>query len=149
MAKNLPPIEDFAVAPRRSRVAPEVSVAVPAPSQEEPAANDIPLETSAPKQLAQEAFQRRPERPASTGILSGTPEERRERATARAVDRETAAVRLRDLRRARDRQSKHYVNVPLDYDTKKRLERAASENDVKMTVIMQAAIDQFLRENDY
>jgi hypothetical protein len=37
----------------------------------------------------------------------------------------------------------------LDYATKKRLEKAALENDVKMTVIMKAAIDQFLRDNGY
>ncbi|ASP89404.1 hypothetical protein CDO26_34625 (plasmid) [Sinorhizobium meliloti] len=43
-----------------------------------------------------------------------------------------------------DRESKHYVNCPLDYDTKIRLQRAALENDVKMTVIMKAAIHQFL-----
>nr|WP_153404839.1 hypothetical protein [Sinorhizobium meliloti] len=43
-----------------------------------------------------------------------------------------------------DRESKHYVNCPLDYDTKMRLQRAALENDVKMPVIMKAAIDQFL-----
>ncbi|WQO70789.1 hypothetical protein U8C40_39170 (plasmid) [Sinorhizobium medicae] len=41
-------------------------------------------------------------------------------------------------------RSKHYVNCPLDYDTKMRLQRAALENDVKMPVIMKAAIDQFL-----
>ncbi|WP_348628495.1 hypothetical protein [Mesorhizobium sp. M5C.F.Cr.IN.023.01.1.1] len=41
------------------------------------------------------------------------------------------------------------MNVPLDYETKKRLEKAAHENDLKMTVIMKAAIDQYLRDNGY
>jgi len=39
-----------------------------------------------------------------------------------------------------DRESKHHVNCPLDYDTKMRLQRATLENDGKMTVIMKAAI---------
>ncbi|MDX0265682.1 hypothetical protein GOC60_31870 [Sinorhizobium meliloti] len=30
-----------------------------------------------------------------------------------------------------DRESKHYVNCPLDYDTKMRLQRAALENRLK------------------
>ncbi|MDE3795783.1 hypothetical protein I7G59_00345 [Sinorhizobium meliloti] len=65
------------------------------------------------------------------------------------MQREDSRVRLRDLKRARDRESKHYVNCPLDYGTKMRLQKAAIENDVKMTVIMKAAIDQFLKDNGY
>ncbi|KKA09326.1 hypothetical protein VP03_30995 [Sinorhizobium meliloti] len=65
------------------------------------------------------------------------------------MQREDSRVRLRDLKRARDRESKHYANCPLDYDTKMRLQKAAIENDVKMTVIMKAAIDQFLKDNGY
>ncbi|RWJ74668.1 MAG: hypothetical protein EOR35_31260 [Mesorhizobium sp.] len=57
--------------------------------------------------------------------------------------------RLRDLKRAHTREAKHYVNCPLDYDTKMRLQKAAFENDLKMTVIIKAAIDQFLRDNGY
>ena len=83
------------------------------------------------------------------GLIAPTEEARRERATMRALQREDSRVRLRDLKRARDRESKHYVNCPLDYDTKMRLQKAAIENDVKMTVIMKAAIDQFLKDNGY
>lgn len=76
-------------------------------------------------------------------------EARRERSVSKALQREESRVRLRDLKRARDRESKHYVNCPLNYETKKRLERASFENDVKMTKIMQAAIDQYLKDNGY
>jgi hypothetical protein len=86
---------------------------------------------------------------AAARIAPATETERRERVTKRALEQENSRNRLRDLKRARERESKHFVNVPLDYDTKKRLERAAYENDLKMTVIMKAAIDQYLRDNGY
>ncbi|WP_292307309.1 hypothetical protein [Mesorhizobium sp.] len=86
---------------------------------------------------------------APASLLSSTEAERRERSTTRALQREDSRIRLRDLKRARERESKHFVNVPLDYETKKRLETAAHENDLKMTVIMKAAIDQYLRDNGY
>jgi hypothetical protein len=41
------------------------------------------------------------------------------------------------------------VNVPLEQEMKARLIRAAHENDVRMTVIMQAAIDTYLEDNGY
>ncbi|MBC2887662.1 hypothetical protein H7Q97_19995 [Ochrobactrum sp. CM-21-5] len=65
------------------------------------------------------------------------------------MQREDSRNRLRDLRKSRERESKHFVNVPLDYDTKRRLERAAHDNDLKMTVIMRAAIDEYLTNNGY
>jgi hypothetical protein len=76
-------------------------------------------------------------------------EERKEASIQRALDQERARTRLRDLKRAQARESKHFVNVPLDYETKRRLQKAALENDLKMTVIMKAAIDQYLRDNGY
>lgn len=76
-------------------------------------------------------------------------EERRETTVQRALDQEKARTRLRDLKRAQTRESKHFVNVPLDYETKMRLQKASFENDLKMTVIMKAAIDQYLRDNGY
>lgn len=82
-------------------------------------------------------------------LIAPTEEARRDRAMTKALQREDSRIRLRDLKRARDRESKHYVNCPLDYDTKIRLQKAALENDVKMTVIMKAAIDQFLKDNGY
>ncbi|MCJ7996826.1 hypothetical protein J5N58_20390 [Rhizobium cremeum] len=65
------------------------------------------------------------------------------------MEREASRIRLQELKQNKARESKHFVNCPLDYDTKKRLERAASENDLKMTVIVKAAIDQFLKDNGY
>lgn len=76
-------------------------------------------------------------------------QERRETASQRALDQERARTKLRDLKRAQTRESKHFVNVPLDYDTKMRLQKASFDNDLKMTVIMKAAIDQYLRDNGY
>ncbi len=76
-------------------------------------------------------------------------EERKAVASQRSLDQEKARTRLRDLKRAQARESKHFVNVPLDYDTKTRLQKASFDNDLKMTVIMKAAIDQYLRENGY
>lgn len=76
-------------------------------------------------------------------------EERRDTSVQRALDQEKVRTRLRDLKRAQTRESKHFVNVPLDYETKMRLQKASFDNDLKMTVIMKAAIDQYLRDNGY
>lgn len=78
-----------------------------------------------------------------------TPEERRTNDTKEANQREDSRNRLRQLRRDRERESKHFVNVSLDYDTKRRLEKAAHENGLKMSVILRDAIDQYLTENGY
>ncbi|MCK3781273.1 hypothetical protein MZK49_32095 [Ensifer sesbaniae] len=135
MAKEKTTISDFAVAPRRPKV-----------SQDRPAQEVGPSEEQSSSSLTAAT-------PAETEEIAAArtaPEtERRERVTKRALEQENSRNRLRDLKRARERESKHFVNVPLDYDTKKRLERAAYENDLKMTVIMKAAIDQYLRDNGY
>ncbi|MDW9477148.1 hypothetical protein [Sinorhizobium meliloti] len=145
MAKGRTTVSDFAVAPRRSRPV-EQSGTQPA-SESKPA--ELPTEPRNANQ-SQEAAPLGPEgdKPVNR-LISPTEEARRERATTRALQREDSRIRLRDLKRARDRESKHYVNCPLDYDTKTRLQKAALENDVKMTVIMKAAIDQFLKDNGY
>lgn len=74
---------------------------------------------------------------------------RRQKATTNAIVKEDARVALRNLRRAKEREAKFYVNVALDYGTKARLKKAAHENDVNMTIIMQVAIDAYLKENGY
>ncbi|RWJ21183.1 MAG: hypothetical protein EOR27_24340 [Mesorhizobium sp.] len=145
MAKGQTTVSDFAVAPRRSRsleqaATPTNSAMNPAEPSTETRNADQPQE---PVPVGTEAGQ------PVNGLIAPTEEARRERATTRALEREDSRVRLRDLKRARDRESKHYVNCPLDYDTKMRLQKAAIENDVKMTVIMKAAIDQFLKDNGY
>ncbi|MDW9418983.1 hypothetical protein GOC40_29450 [Sinorhizobium meliloti] len=145
MAKGHTTVSDFAVAPRRSR---PVEQSVTQPTSETNAA-ELPTELRNADQ-AQDAAPPKAEvdKPVSR-LIAPTEEARRERATTRALQREDSRIRLRDLKRARDRESKHYVNCPLDYDTKTRLQKAALENDVKMTVIMKAAIDQFLKDNGY
>ncbi len=141
MAKGQTTVSDFAVAPRRNRAS-ELTTTTK---------SDVaPTGTQSPEKQGQEPglLGGEIDHPASR-VIAPTEEARRERATTRALQREESRVRLRDLKRARDRESKHYVNCPLDYDTKKRLEKAALENDVKMTVIMKVAIDQYLRDNGY
>ncbi|WP_245294459.1 hypothetical protein [Rhizobium aegyptiacum] len=137
MAREKTTISDFAVAPRRPKV-----------SQDRPAQEVGPTEEQSSSSLAA-ATPAETEEIAAARIAPATETERRERVTKRALEQENSRNRLRDLKRARERESKHFVNVPLDYDTKKRLERAAYENDLKMTVIMKAAIDQYLRDNGY
>lgn len=134
MAKEKTTISDFAVAPRRPKVSRDRPAQEVGPTEEQSSLSLAPAET---------------EEIAAARIAPATETERRERVTKRALEQENSRNRLRDLKRARERESKHFVNVPLDYDTKKRLERAAYENDLKMTVIMKAAIDQYLRDNGY
>jgi predicted house-cleaning NTP pyrophosphatase (Maf/HAM1 superfamily) len=76
-------------------------------------------------------------------------EERRRRSAKLATEQDDTRRRLKSLKRAKDRAIKFYVNVPLEQEAKERLLRAAHENDVKMTVIMQAAIDTYLKDNGY
>ncbi|CEO91618.1 MULTISPECIES: hypothetical protein [Sinorhizobium] len=146
MAKGQTTVSDFAVAPRRSRPADQAATqegsATKAPEvqKEKPLAEHQPKRPEPPSAEAEKPVSR---------LIAPTDEARRERAVTKALQREDSRVRLRDLKRARDRESKHYVNCPLDYDTKMRLQKAALDNDVKMTVIMKASIDQFLKDNGY
>ncbi|MDW9418479.1 hypothetical protein GOC56_27780 [Sinorhizobium meliloti] len=144
MAKGQTTVSDFAVAPRRSRAVERA--ATPADSATNPAELSTETRNAEP---SQEPAPLGPADPPANPLIASTQEARRERATTRALQREDSRIRLRDLKRARDRESKHYVNCPLDYDTKTRLQKAALENDVKMTIIMKAAIDQFLKDNGY
>lgn len=99
---------------------------------------DVPLETGNAKATKQRRV-----------LPSPSAQERKENSVQRALDQEKTRTRLRDLKRAQVRESKHFVNVPLDYETKMRLQKASFDNDIKMTVIMKAAIDQYLRDNGY
>ncbi|RVG97313.1 hypothetical protein [Sinorhizobium meliloti] len=145
MAKGQTTVSDFAVAPRRKR--PVEQSATQADSGGNPA--ELPTEPRNADQAQNAApFRTEADKPVNR-LIAPTEEAQRERAATRALEREDSRTRLRDLKRARDRESKHYVNCPLDYDTKTRLQKAALENEVKMTVIMKAAIDQFLKDNGY
>ncbi|WP_431323449.1 hypothetical protein [Rhizobium sp. YTU87027] len=83
-------------------------------------------------------------------LLPRLPEEERLRRSARrAAEQQETRRRLKNLKRMKERNIRFYVNVPLEQDVKARLLRAAHENDIRMTVIMQAAIDTYLQDNGY
>nr|WP_246703754.1 hypothetical protein [Rhizobium sp. SEMIA 4085] len=82
-------------------------------------------------------------------LTKRTPAEQEKRARDRAAIREDARSSLKNLKRAKQREIKFYVNVALDQATKARLKRAADENDLKMAAVMKAAIDFYLKENGY
>lgn len=148
MAKGTSSISDFPVAPRRSRGNVPKSMSPPAIDNEAEnlVASDHPDQVAIEEAPAKVPDDQVPQR---SSLILPSPEARRERATSRSLEREASRIRLQELKQNKARESKHFVNCPLDYDTKKRLERAASENDLKMTVIVKAAIDQFLKDNGY
>lgn len=133
-------VGDIPIAPRRARppsdMGAEIATKEKSLAAASPAAADSPIADTETK--------------GSRGDLPNpSGGERKAAASQRSLDQEKARTRLRDLKRAQARESKHFVNVPLDYDTKMRLQKASFDNDLKMTVIMKAAIDQYLRENGY
>ncbi|OWW02409.1 hypothetical protein ATY81_21930 [Rhizobium sp. R72] len=67
----------------------------------------------------------------------------------RAAEQQETRRRLKNLKRVKERNIRFYVNVPLEQDVKARLLRASHENDIRMTIIMQAAIDTYLQDNGY
>lgn len=75
--------------------------------------------------------------------------QRRETAEARAVAQEDVRYSLKNLKRTKQRDVKFFVNIALDYDLKARLQRAALENDLKMTAVVKAALFYYLAENGY
>jgi uncharacterized protein YaaQ len=126
------------MAPRRKMRADATPAVVPLSSQ------DVAYDATAATSL--EA----PVKSGSTTVLPKLPEGERKRVEARcAIEQQNTRTKMKNLKRAKQRDAKRYVNVPLDQETKRRLVRAALENDVKMTTIMQAAIDVYLTENDY
>ncbi|PZM16484.1 hypothetical protein [Rhizobium tubonense] len=75
--------------------------------------------------------------------------QRRETAEARAIAQEDVRSSLKNLKRSKQRNVKFYINIALDYELKARLQRAASENDLKMTAVVKAALEFYLSENAY
>jgi hypothetical protein len=132
-------VGDIPIAPRKDRapVPKEADSSAPAKRLSGPADD-----ASAPLADAEAAEPR-------NRLPRPSPDDRKVVASQRALNQEKARTKLRDLKRAQTRESKHFVNVPLDYETKMRLQKASFENDLKMTVIMKAAIDQYLRDNGY
>lgn len=148
-------VDDFQVAPRRkAQPLPVSEMPVSQENDTNEAANhdraDLTAMPSDAESMTADAGEGRAARPQQAAKLPrASDDERRDRATRRAIEREDSRNSLARLRRMRERESKHFVNVPLDYTTKKRLEKAAHENDLKMTQIMREAIDNFLTENGY
>ncbi|WP_246746796.1 hypothetical protein [Agrobacterium burrii] len=156
MVKRDTSVTDFAVAPRKPRQEPQVGQ--PASPQADPAAPEIvvhknaahidPTDTNASAPAPQADAKASPN-PKTGRLISADEDVRRERTTTRALRQEASRLRLQDLKQSKARESKHFVNCPLDFDTKQRLARAAVENEIKMTVIIKTAIDQYLRDNGY
>lgn len=153
--RNVLSVADFEVAPRRgSQVSDDADVPVSQENGTNDEANHDRAEPAVAPSVSMngpvEAGKGEATRPQQAARLPrASDDERRERATRRAIEREDSRNAFTRLRRTRERESKHFVNVPLDYSTKKRLEKAAFENDLKMTQIMREAIDNFLTENGY
>ena len=104
-----------------------------------------PTASSAPATVAPQA----PDKATAAMLPKPSEEQRRETAEARALSQEDARSSLKNLKRSKQRNVKFFVNVALDYELKGRLQRAASENDLKMTAVVKAALDHYLSENGY
>lgn len=85
----------------------------------------------------------------SAGILATSPEARRQEQRTKAIVRENASNRLKALKREKAKESKHYINVPLDFATKRALENAAHEHGIKMAEIVRDAMRVYLRSAGY
>lgn len=136
-------VNDFPVAPRRSRPSGSNTNVTPLTTPADTSAEELPKKGEGAPAGAEQAAEGRKTLPRLNE------QERRDAVEERVLRQQESHRRLKDLKRSRQREAKHYVNVPLDYETKKRLESAAHENDLKMTVIMKAAIDQYLKDNGY
>lgn len=154
MVKRDTSVTDFAVAPRKPRQEPQVRQSVS--SQAAPATPEVVVPDNAanmhPPDIDASATNPQGDvgpNQQSGKLISADEEVRRERTTTRALRQEASRLRLQDLKQTKARESKHFVNCPLDFDTKQRLARAAVENEIKMTVIIKTAIDQYLRDNGY
>jgi hypothetical protein len=75
--------------------------------------------------------------------------QRQEAAEAHAIAQDDVRLSLKNLKRAKQRNIKFFINIALDYGLKARLQKAAQENDVKMTVVVKAALDHYLSVNGY
>ncbi|BCH20132.1 hypothetical protein MesoLjLa_69830 (plasmid) [Mesorhizobium sp. L-2-11] len=145
MSKGKLSVSDFPIAPRRPKPAISKAAMKPASVSVGAEVRTAAREPAAALVSETDATRERPRR----SLPNPSGEERKSKAVERALAQEEGRYRLRDLKRAHTREAKHYVNCPLDYDTKLRLQKAAFDNDIKMTVIIKAAINQFLRDNGY
>ncbi|WP_117196085.1 hypothetical protein [Rhizobium terrae] len=135
MTKSNIDFAQFALAPRRPQ-GEATPVVEDAPSISSDAPEIVPVPQNRDDQSA----------PLLQRLSDG---ERHQRRATRAAEQEETRRKLKNLKRAKERNIRFYVNVPLEQDVKNRLMRAAHENDVHMTIIMQAAIDTYLKDNGY
>jgi hypothetical protein len=89
------------------------------------------------------------EKVAASMLPKPNEQQRREIAEARAIAQEDERYSLKNLKRSKQRNFKFFINIALDSELKARLQRAASENDLKMTAVVKAALDYYLTENEY
>jgi len=118
-------LKDFSIASRRVEAKPEAS-------------SHTPITASAPT-----------DRNGAPMLPKPSEKQRRETAEARAIAQEDVRHSLKNLKRTKQRSVKFFINIALDYDLKARLQRAALENDLKMTAVVKAALDYYLTENGY
>ncbi|CDZ55598.1 hypothetical protein [Neorhizobium galegae] len=89
------------------------------------------------------------EKSATKMLPKPSAEERQEVAEARALSQQDVSYSLKNLKRSKQRSVKFFINIALDYELKARLQRASQENDLKMTQVVKAALDYYLKENGY
>ncbi|MGV2102861.1 hypothetical protein [Rhizobium sp. 21-4511-3d] len=135
MNKGTIDFQQFSLAPRRKPTTSDTSKGL--------------LEVAAPEEVAPVNQEPENSTDRQTVLPRLTEGERRQRSAKRAAEQDESRRRLKSLKRAKDRAIKFYVNVPLEQEMKARLVKAAHENEVKMTVIMQAAIETYLEDNGY
>lgn len=140
MAKGDMSVDDLDLAPRKPRSATTVNSST----------GEDDKVTKLPERKKQEPA----EEPISssdtvTERMRETDTERRERIQQQYDERERGRSSLVALKQKRRRESKHFVNVPLNWEDKQRIAKAAFENDLSQTEIAKAAIDKFLTENGY
>jgi hypothetical protein len=82
-------------------------------------------------------------------LISSDPEAQRARSDERHLASQDGIHRLRSLRRQQAREAQRFINVPLEPELKRRLNRAATENEVKMAAIVRDAIRKYLEEAGY
>lgn len=119
-------LKDFSIASRRAEAKPDAISDTPAVAASTPTDGNVAPMLPRPSE-----------------------KQRRETAEARAIAQEDVRYSLKNLKRTKQRNVKFFINIALDYDLKARLQRAALENDLKMTAVVKAALDYYLTENGY
>ncbi|WP_107677981.1 CopG family transcriptional regulator [Agrobacterium sp. LAD9] len=123
MAKDKTSAEEFQVAPRARAAASEATNQLETPRRDNFQEKEV--------------------------LISSDPEVQRARSDERHLASQDGIHRLRSLRRQQAREAQRFINVPLEPELKRRLNRAATENEVKMAAIVRDAIRKYLEEAGY